>query len=163
MSVAIEATSEPQKSGGVPDKKTYDDVLASSLEMLECTINYWVPKDGAHKAYFTLVNPQRKEYPLRLYRTSMVKLVDQLPKALEKALDLEANYPGDETLHEVAIINKHNNSYVRLVVTTFAESAYVYVRLYEKKDDKMEPSRYGVRFMRGDNFKAFNDFVAGCK
>lgn len=143
--------------------QVFDDKLEASLELLECTINYWVPKDGIHKPYFTLVNPQRKEHPLRLYRTSMVKIVDQLPKAFEKASELEANYPGEEMLHEVAVVNKHKNSYVRLIVTTFAQSAYVYVRLYEKKDDKMEPSRYGVRFMRGDNFKAFNDFVASCK
>lgn len=141
----------------------YNDRLVASLEMLDCSIQYYVPEDGVHKPYYMLVNPQRKDFPLRLYRSAMVKLVDGLPKAFAKASELESNYPGDEMHYEIALVHKYNNSYVRLVVITFSETAYVYIRLYDKRDDKMEPTRYGVRLMKGDNLAAFNDFVAKCK
>lgn len=141
----------------------YNDKQVAVLEMLDCTIYYFVPEDGVHKPYFALVNPMRKEFPLKLYRSAMLKLAEYLPAAFDKVAAFQANYPGDDLCHEVALISKHNNSYVRLVVTTYSQKAYMYVRLYDKKDGKMEPSRYGVRIMGGDSIKSFNDFVASCK
>lgn len=140
----------------------YNDVCARQLELLYSSILFYVPKQP-HKPYFLLVNPERKDKPLKLYRSAMLKLVENLNLAKAKVESIRADYPGDEILYEIAIINRRKESYVRLVVQTFGNEGYIYVRLFEKKEGRMEPTRYGIRIMPDDPMEKIKDFVSVCK
>lgn len=141
---------------------TFGDVCQEKLELLHSTVYFFVPKPP-HKPYFMLVNPERKDRPLRLYRSAMMKLVEQLPRAIEKVDQIRKEYPGDDVLYEIAVINQKNQNLVRLVVQTYIKEGYIYVRMFNKTDGTLSPTKYGIRIMYEDDLVKFNNFVAKCK
>lgn len=140
----------------------YNDVCTKKLELLNSSVCFYEPKPP-HKPYFLLINPERKDKPLRLYRSSMLKLAEHLPKAIAKVDQVRKEYPGDNILYEIAIVNQRKENYVRLVVQTYNNEGYIYVRLFNKKDGVLSPTKFGVRIIYEDDLEKFNSFVAECK
>lgn len=132
-----------------------EDIVASHT-LAHCTIEC---KAGSRGNYFLFVNPNRPERPLRMYKSAVTKLVRELPKAFEKAKEMEQAGVASGSTEDVALINKMGKSEVVLYVQMFEGKAFIYLRLFvEKEQGVRQPCTYGVQFSTEDSVEELTKF-----
>lgn len=127
-----------------------------TLDLVYCTIEYYKPEEGGD--FYLLISGTQPEYPLRLFQSSMDKLVEALPKALEqaKAMDKTDAQGG----RDICQILQYGMSKVRLYINMYESRAIVWLRLFSgKPNGPVLPTKCGVRFHLDENVESIIDFV----
>lgn len=102
------------------------------------SLYFWVefhkPTNQSENSYFHLVIPGRPECTLRLYRNAMIRLCEQIPKAIKQCqflqdmIDDNMRYDVD---HDIAVINEtKKNMMVKLYTQIYEGAPYIFVRLF---------------------------------
>lgn len=138
---------------------TDESVAIKTLHLEHMDIEYHKPPNI--NGYYLLVNHSDTSQPLKLYQSGMAKVCRLLPVAFQEASALETSgsLPDDE-IYDCGAINKYGNMTVRLVLSTFRNRAFVWLRLYvQSPENDVLPTRRGVRFSVQDDLQAIVDFI----
>lgn len=137
-----------------------DSVAKRTLQLQHFDLEYHKPANIS--GYYLLVNHSDTSNPIKLYQSSLNKLCKLLPLAFKEAskLETQGNVQDDE-LYNCGIINKYGNMTLRLVLSTFRERAFVWLRLYIlSPENDCLPTKRGVRFSVQDDIQAIEDFIS---
>jgi len=133
------------------------DITAASLELFHCQLQYLTTPNNKPN-YYLLVNPN-KEKPLKLFKSDMKELVENLPAAFTRAKEMNRFSTPNGFCETIATINKRDEFETNLYVSMFNKKPYIFARLYAKKEGEMRPTTLGVRFSRMDNMGKIVDFI----
>lgn len=148
-------------ASSAPNALTESSVAVKTLQLQHMDVEYHKPANTS--GYYLLVNHSDPSNPIQLYQSGMNKLHRQLEFAIEEATKLESqDHLPDNELYDCGIINKYGNMTVRLVLSTFKNKAFIWLRLYVLNPEKeCLPTKRGVRFSAQDDLHAFGDFISG--
>lgn len=143
-------------------------------------IEYHKPEPNK-EGFFWLINKDRKDSPLKLFRNQMVDLVLSLPAGLaqlDKFRQYRSNPPDVETQCLVKLISRYTANSVDKVTNQPVETSYevrltastgsvhikgpsLWVRRYyfDKNFQEYLPTYAGVKFVEGDNIGELMKFV----
>lgn len=132
--------------------------LVSKLHFSDFTLEC---RKGEYDNYFIFVNHKHQAAKgLRLYKSSMMKLIEVFPDALQQSKLMEKAGLEDGTTKDIAVINKVNNTEVILYVRMYHGLAYIYLRLFVLQEDGTKQAcSYGCRFNPQDNIEKMFDFI----
>lgn len=111
--------------------------------------------------FFLLVNQNDPTNSLKLYPAGFKRLCKALPFAFKgvRKLEMQDVIPDDE-LYNCGTINKHENMHIRLVLTTFMNKVFIWLRLYVlNENNDYLPTKKGVRFSVSDNLQAIENLI----
>lgn len=139
---------------------------------------------GGKEGFFLLVNKDRKESPLKMFRSHMVELAVALPAGLaqlDKLREYRTNPPDVETQHVVRLITRYTANIidrdtnrpteatfeVRLTASTGStqiRGPSLWVRRYfiDRQSHACIPTFAGVKFVEGDDPAELMRFVKEC-
>jgi len=133
------------------------DTTAASLDLFHCQLQYLTtPNNEAN--YYLLVNPN-KEKPLKLFKSAMKELVENLPAAFARAKDMKRSNTPDGFCETIATINKRDEFETNLYVSMFNKKPYIFEKKKKKKEGEMRPTSLGVRFSTLDNMEKIVNFI----
>lgn len=137
-----------------------DSVALKTLHLEHMDIEYHKPPNIS--GYYMLVNHSDTSNPIRLYQSGMTKLYRLLPVAFQEASGLETSGTlQDDEIYDCGTINKYGNMTLRLVLSTFRQRAFVWLRLYvQSPENDVLPTKLGVRFSVQDDLQAIGDFIS---
>lgn len=129
-----------------------------NVHMTHFSVCHFKPLD--ENEYFMLTDNDNPSHPLKLYKSGMKNLIKALPFAMKEAARLEQDNLPDNELFEAGIINKYGTMKVRLVLSTFRQKVFIWLRLYTMDDNGNElPTKTGVRFSKDDNIGSLENLI----
>lgn len=136
-----------------------EDFAVKTVQMTHFSVSHFKPLDAGD--YFVLTSHSDPSHPLKLFRSGLDKLIKALPFALSEAKRLANDKLPDNENFNAGIINSYGKMKVRLVLSTFQEEVYIWLRLYTEDEEGRElPTKTAVRFSKDDNIATLENFLS---
>lgn len=135
------------------------DFAIKTVKMSHFSVSHFKPLGATE--YFILTNNADPSHPLKLFKSGLEKLIKALPFAIKEADRLGNEKLPDNENFNAGIINSYGKMKVRLVLSTFQEQVYIWLRLYTEDEEGRElPTKTAVRFSKNDNIASLENLLS---
>ena len=133
----------------------------SELKLTYFTMGYY-STPGADTGYYELKNSNNSDNVLTLSQSGLRKLVNNYSAVTSAVESLKGNPKMmQKGTYPVFVVNKFNDMSTRLVVYTYDNKCYIYLKLFttNPENGKVYPTRKSVRFSLTEDIIAIGEFM----
>lgn len=130
---------------------------SNSFKLSQCEVKFVKSPVEEKKFWFELDNGTL-ERPLKMYKASLLKFIEYMPKAQALAAKVGEGWKDGELMN--VGINQFNNVYIRLIVDAYNEKANISLRLmFISEEGSLLPTKISLQFGIDDNVADLKKFV----
>ena len=127
------------------------------FKLSRCEVKF-VKSPADEKKFWFELDDGCLERPLKMYKPSLLKFIEYMPKAQALAAKVRQGWKDGEVMN--VGINQFNNVYIRLIVDVYNGKANINLRLmFVSEEGNLLPTRINLLFGTDDNIAELKKFV----